>query len=232
MNLSEQDSWKLEAASAAAHLVTDGMVVGLGTGTTAAFLVSILGEKVRQGLNIKAIPTSEATRAQAKAEGIPLIGFGDRPHINLTIDGADEIARGTLDLIKGGGGALLREKFVATASDAMIVIGDASKLVDRLGDRFPLPVEIVPFGWQLTLERISDRCRDAGLRHDRHGNPYVTDGGHYIVDCNPGPLDDVVGFDRDLASIVGVVETGFFLGVAREAFIGGPDGVQVLRPKP
>jgi ribose 5-phosphate isomerase A len=228
MTLSERDGWKLAAALAASRLVEDGMVVGLGTGSTAAFLVSILGERVQQGLRISAIPTSEATRAQAEAEGIPLVEFADYTHIDLTIDGADEIARGSLDLIKGGGGALLREKIVASASDVLVVIADAAKLADRLGG-FALPVEVVPFGWQVTLMRIADRCRNARLRHDHAGRPFTTDGGHYIVDCDLDPVDDVSALDRDLASIVGVVETGFFVGLAAEAFVGGPTGVERLR---
>jgi ribose 5-phosphate isomerase A len=228
MTLSEKESQKFAAALAASQLVEDGMAVGLGTGSTAAHLVSILGDRVRQGLNISAVPTSEATRAMAEAHGIPLVGFADCDHLDLTIDGADEIARGTLDLIKGGGGALLREKLVASASSALVIIADGSKLADRLGG-FPLPVEIVPFGWELTMRRIGDRCRDVGLRHDLAGRPYLTDGGHYIVDCDVSGTDDVAALDRDLASIVGVVETGFFIGLAREAFVAGPGGVERLR---
>ncbi len=229
MTLSETEGWKLAAANAASHLVEDGMVIGLGTGSTAAFLVAILGERVRQGLNITAIPTSEATRTLAESEGIPLIGFGDCLHLDLTIDGADEIARGSLDLIKGGGGALLREKIVASASDALVIISDSSKLVHRLGERFSLPVEIVPFGWEVTMERLGDRCRSTTRRHDRTGAAFLTDGGHYIIDCELGPVEDVAALDRELSSIVGVVETGFFVGLADQAIIAGPEGLQHLR---
>jgi len=229
MTMNQRDEGKWAAALAASQLVTDDMVVGLGTGSTASLLVSILGERVRQGLKIVAIPTSEATRAQAEAESIPLIGFADRTRIDLTIDGADEIARGSLNLIKGGGGALLREKIVASASDSMVVIADSSKLVDRLSGGFPLPVEIVPFGWEVTIERIGERFGDVWVRRGRDGAPFVTDGGHYIVDCATGIIEDVPALEQDLRSIVGVVETGLFVGLAEQAFIGGPEGVQHLR---
>jgi len=227
--MDQRSEWKLAAALAASQLVSDDMVIGLGTGSTASLLVSVLGDRVRRGLSILAIPTSETTRAQAEAEGIPLIGFGDRAHIDLTIDGADEIARGSLDLIKGGGGALLREKIVASASSVMVVIADSSKVVDKLGGKFPLPIEIVPFGWEATIEKISDHFDDAGLRHNLQGLPFVTDGGHYIVDCAMGEVADVAALERELRSIVGVVEVGLFVGIAQEAFIGGPDGVKRLR---
>jgi len=157
MSGANMDEWKKAAALAASALVVDGMVVGLGTGSTAKFLVAIIGERVRQGLDILAIPTSEATRIQAEGEGITIIGFAERQRIDITIDGADEIGLGTLDLIKGGGGALLREKIVAAASDHMVVISDSSKVRDRIGGGFPLPVEIVPFGWR----RRSAGCASA-----------------------------------------------------------------------
>ncbi len=221
---------KRAAAQAASDLVVDGMVVGLGTGSTAKFLVSIIGERVRQGLDIIAIPTSEATRIQAEAEGITVVGFSEQQRIDITIDGADEIARGRLDLIKGGGGALLREKIVAAASDRMVVISDASKLVDRLGGGFPLPVEIVPFGWEVTVNKLRDRAGKVTLRIGADGGPYVTDGGHYIVDCDFDLILDAGTLERDLATIVGVVESGLFVGIASEAFVADVDGVHRLVP--
>jgi ribose 5-phosphate isomerase A len=222
------DEWKRAAALAASELVVDGMVVGLGTGSTAKFLVAIIGERVRQGLDILAIPTSEATRIQAEDEGITIIGFAERQRIDITIDGADEIGLGTLDLIKGGGGALLREKIVAAASDRMVVISDSSKVRDRIGGGFPLPVEIVPFGWEATFSRLRERTPNIRLRAGKDGGPFVTDGGHYIVDCSFDVIDNAGALERDLATIVGVVESGLFVGIAKEAFIASAEGVRRL----
>ena len=221
---------KKAAAQAASELVVDGMVVGLGTGSTAKFLVSIIGERVRQGLDILAIPTSEATRVQALGEGITIVGFSERQRLDITIDGADEIGRGTLDLIKGGGGALLREKIVAAASDRMVVISDSTKVRDRIGGGFPLPVEIVPFGWEATFRRLQDRTPNAKLRMGKDGGPYLTDGGHYIVDCLFETIDNAAALERDSATIVGVVESGLFVGIAKECFIADPRGVYRLLP--
>jgi ribose 5-phosphate isomerase A len=223
-----QDDRKKEAALAASALVTSGMIVGLGTGSTAKHLVSILGERVRAGLDFIAIPTSEATRIQAQAEGITIVGFSEQQRLDLTIDGADEMAGKGLDLIKGGGGALLREKIVAAASDRMVVICDASKLVPHLGGGFPLPVEIVPFGWEVTVNKLRDRSRSVTLRLGKDGGPFLTDGGHYIVDCNLEPVSDPSALERELKMLVGVVEVGLFIGIAKEAFVAGPDGVQHL----
>jgi ribose 5-phosphate isomerase A len=228
MALSEKDAWKKAAAEAASHLVEDEMVVGLGTGTTAAYLISILGERVREGLNIVAIPTSEATRAHALAEGITIVGFSEQPKIDITIDGADEIATGSLDLIKGGGGALLHEKIVASASARMVVISDGSKLVPRLGGGFALPVEIIPFGWEVTISRLRDYAPEVRLRQSSGGAPFVTDSGHYIVDCAIEALDDPMRLETDLHAVVGVVETGLFVGIASEAFIADASGVRRL----
>jgi ribose 5-phosphate isomerase A len=228
MSGANMDEWKRAAALAASELVVDGMVVGLGTGSTAKFLVAIIGERVRQGLDILAIPTSEATRIQAEGEGITIIGFSERQKLDITIDGADEIGLDTLDLIKGGGGALLREKIVAAASDRMVVISDASKVRDRIGGGFPLPVEIVPFGWEATFGRLRDRTPNLKLRAGKDGSPFVTDGGHYIVDCHFHTIENAGALERDLATIVGVVESGLFVGVASEAFIAGAEGVRRL----
>ncbi len=224
----DKNAAKKAAAQAAADLVADNMVVGLGTGSTAQFLVSILGERVRAGLNIVAIPTSEATRQQALAEGITIVGFSEQQRIDLTIDGADEIATGTLDLIKGGGGALLREKIVAAASDRMVVISDDSKLVDCLGTTFALPVEIMPFGWEVTVSRLRDRGPRVELRLGQGGGPFLTDGGHYIADCLFEAIENPAALERDLDTIVGVVETGLFVGMAAEAFVAGANGVRRL----
>jgi ribose 5-phosphate isomerase A len=223
-----QEDRKREAALAASMLVTDGMIVGLGTGSTAKHLVSILGERVRQGLNIIAIPTSEATRVQAVGEGITVVGFSEQQRLDLTIDGADEMAGKGLDLIKGGGGALLREKIVAAASDRMVVICDSTKLVPHLGGGFPLPVEIVPFGWEVTINKLRDRSRNVTLRQGKDGGPFLTDGGHYIVDCDLEPVADPAALEGGIKMLVGVVEVGLFIGIAKEAFVAGPDGVTHL----
>lgn len=226
------DNYKLAAARHALGFVEPRMRLGLGTGSTAALFVGLLAEKVREGLEVCCVPTSEETRALAASAGIPLTTLDETPLLDLTIDGADEID-GELRLIKGGGGALLREKIVATASDRMIVIADASKRVDKLG-AFPLPVEAVPFGITATRNMIEMLAADSGchgeitLRYGRDGKPFVTDGGNYIFDCAFGRLDDPESLDEALKFIPGVVENGLFLGIADAAIIAGPDGVTVI----
>src|SRR6202047_561892 len=225
MNLSQQDQRKRAAAEAAAKLVETGMVVGLGTGSTAAFLVSALVRRVaKENLRIVGIPTSERTAEQARSLNIPLTTFAEHTKIDLTIDGADEILPGPLYLIKGHGGALLREKIVAAASKRMIVVADESKVVERLGSLVSVPVEVVPYGWQATEKKLA-RLRGkpaARLRGDK--KPFVTDGGHYIMDCAFGPMDDPKEIAHHLDHVVGAVEHGLFLKYAAEAFIGGVGG--------
>lgn len=217
---------KREAAEAAAGLVESGMRVGLGTGSTAALFVEALG---RRRLDIVGVPTSEATRRQAEALGLRLATLEDEPELDLTIDGADEIDP-DLNLIKGGGGALLREKLVAAASARLVVIADASKSVGRLG-RFPLPVEIVPFGIETTRRRIATLLLREGLpesmtrRMAPDGRPFVTDGGNAILDLHLGQIPDVPRLAGALKAVLGVVEHGLFVGLAERALIGGPDGV-------
>jgi ribose 5-phosphate isomerase A len=226
------DDLKRAAAERAAALVTDGMRVGLGTGSTAAHLVALLGERVRRGLTIVAVPTSEATRRQAEREGIPLTTLDDTPELDIAIDGADEID-GELRLIKGGGGALLREKIVAAASRRMIVIADGSKRVERLG-RFPLPIEVVPFGLGATRRAVEaalarSGCRgDARLRTASDGKPFLTDGGHLILDAALGGISDPEALASALAAIPGVVEHGLFLGLATGAILATEAGLQEL----
>ena len=230
MNLSQQDLWKKAAAEAAAKLVESGMVVGLGTGSTAAFLVSALGRRAtEENLRITAIPTSEGTAAQARTLNIPLTTFADHTEIDLTIDGADEVLLGPLYLIKGHGGALLREKIVAAASKRMAVIADETKIVERLGSLVSVPVEVVPYGWQATQKKLTQlECKPA-LRLGADKKPYVTDGGHYILDCAFGPMEDPKEIAHHLDHVVGVVEHGLFLRYASEAFIGGSAGVKVFK---
>lgn len=226
------DSFKLAAARHALGLVEPRMRLGLGTGSTAARFVELLGAQVRDGLQVLCVPTSEETRALAASLSIPLTTLDETPLLDLTIDGADEVDA-ELRLIKGGGGALLREKIVATASDRMIVIADASKKVDKLG-AFPLPVEVVQFGVTATRNMIEMLAADSGcsgeitLRLGRDGRPFVTDGGNFIFDCAFGRVDDPESLDEALKFIPGVVENGLFLGIADAAIIGGPDGVAVI----
>lgn len=233
--MTDQDTMKRQAAEAAVAEVEDGMVLGLGTGSTAALAVEALAARVRRGLRVVGVPTSERTAAQAASLGIPLAGLGDRPRLDLTIDGADEVHTGTLDLIKGLGGALLREKIVAASGPRMVVIVDESKLVDRLGSRVRLPVEVVRFGWQATLERLRDAGADPVLRGGPD-DPYVTDGGDHIADCRfpgtapgaPDGIPDPAALHARLKALVGVVETGLFIGMATRVIVGTPNGPRVL----
>jgi len=230
MGASEQDRWKKEAAVAAAQLVENGMIVGLGTGSTAAFLVAELGRRVaEEGLKFVGIPTSERTAEQARSLHIPLTTLAEHSEIDLTIDGADEVERGTLFLVKGHGGALLREKIVAAASRQMAVVVDESKIVKRLGSLFEVPVEVVPFGWEATERKLEALGANPTLRPGTDGNPYVTDGGHYILDCAFGPISNPKKLAVELDEIVGVVEHGLFLGLAQQVFVAGPGGVKILK---
>jgi ribose 5-phosphate isomerase A len=203
------------------------MVVGLGSGSTAAFALECLAERVAGGLRIVGIPTSDATAALARRLGIPLAGFDEHRRIDLTIDGADQVERGTLHLIKGLGGALLREKIVAAASARLIVAVDESKLVDRLGGRTALPVEIVTFGRQTTIDRLTARGCAPTLRRTS-GQPFTTDGGNYIADCAFPAIPDAVALEARLASVVGVVESGLFIGLASTIVVGRPAGVEII----
>jgi ribose 5-phosphate isomerase A len=225
------DPFKRAAAEAAAELVENGMIVGLGTGSTARHAVNALGKRVRDGLQITGIPTSEATARQARDLGIPVSSLAEHAEVDLTIDGADEIQRGTLDLIKGHGGALLREKVVASSSRRLVIIADHTKLVDRLGTKFEVPVEVVPFGWQAAERKLQKLGARTKLRSDADEKPFVTDGGHYIVDCSFGFIEAPAKLDRELNSVVGVVEHGLFLKMTSQAVVAGPEGVKVLLPE-
>jgi ribose 5-phosphate isomerase A len=225
------DDQKRQAAARALDFVEPGMRLGLGTGSTAAHFVALLGERVRTGLEVVGVPTSEATRRQAESLGIALTTLDETPALDLTIDGADEIGP-DLALIKGGGGALLREKIVATASARMIVVADASKCVTTLGV-FPLPIEVVPFGLGATRQAIAAalaRCHLAGACNLRMsgGHPFVTDGGHFILDAALGRIPDPATLAAALAAIPGVVEHGMFIGLATLAIVGGAKGVQIV----
>jgi ribose 5-phosphate isomerase A len=226
------DSYKRAAAARAIDFVRSGMRLGLGTGSTAQHFVDFLGERIRAGISVVAVPTSEATRAQAARLGITLATLDDVPELDLTVDGADEIGP-DLTLIKGGGGALLREKIVAAASARMIVIADESKLVNVLG-RFPLPIEITPFGAAATrraVEAAAARAGSAGpaqLRRGADGHAFVTDGGHWLLDAQLGRIADPPALAKRLADVPGVMEHGLFIGLAQAAILAGPKGVRLV----
>lgn len=222
---------KKAAAEAAAALLQGGMVVGLGSGSTATLAVNEIGKRVEQGLRIIGIPTSEQTAQLARELRIPLSTMAEHEQIDMTIDGADEVELGTLNLIKGRGGALLREKIVASASARFVIVVDETKLVDQLAVRDAIPVEVVPFGWQATAKRLRQLGANASPRLGSDGQFYITDGGHYILDCGFAAILSASALERDLDSVVGLVEHGLFLGMTTEAIVGAADGVRVLSPK-
>lgn len=230
VDASLQDEWKRAAAESAARLVEDGMVVGLGTGTTASFFVGALARRLSsERLRITGIPTSERTVALARELKIPLTTFAERSRIDLTVDGADEVELDTLSLVKGHGGALLREKIVAAASDRMVVVADETKISEELGTLSSVPVELVQFGWQVTLKRLAELDGNPSLRLAPDRTPFVTDGGNYIADCAFGPMQNPKETAHHLDHLVGVIEHGLFLGFAREVIVGGSDGVRILK---
>lgn len=229
--MSDQDVWKRAAAKAALEEITDGMTVGLGTGSTAAHFIDLLGERVAKGFKVQGVPTSEASAAQARELNIPLPEMHDVETIHVTVDGTDEFDP-QLRLIKGGGGALLREKIIAGASQRMIVIADDSKLVDHLG-AFALPVEVVPFGLPLTAGAVANACRyvlgreiEMDLRLDKDERAFATDGGHFILDLKTEKIEQPEALAIALAGIPGVVDHGLFLGMASMVITAGPDGVK------
>ena len=226
------EAQKRAAAARAVEFVRPRMRLGLGTGSTAKHFVELLAERVRGGLDVVAVPTSEATRAQADRLGIALTTLDETPELDLTIDGADEIAP-DLTLIKGGGGALLREKIVAAASAKMLVIVDQSKWVATLG-RFPLPVEIAPFGAAATRRAVEAATAAAGcpgaalLRKGQNGHAFVTDGGHWLLDAQLQRIGDPQTLAARLSAVPGVMEHGLFIGLAGAAIVAGPDGVRLI----
>ncbi len=213
----ERDNWKKLAAESAVTQVVDGMIVGLGTGTTGEFVLLALARRIQEGLRITGVPTSEHTAARARELGIPLTEL-DGP-IDVAIDGADEVERGSLNLIKGRGGALTREKIVAQAASRFLVVVDGTKVVDGLG-AVRVPIEAVPFGWQATARRI-------GATFQRRDS--VTDNGNYILDCDFGPIQSPESLADRLDHIAGVVEHGLFIGMSTEVHVGTSSGVQILR---
>jgi ribose 5-phosphate isomerase A len=221
---------KQRAGLRAAEFINDGMTVGLGTGSTAFWMVERLGERVRdEGLRVRCVPTSRRTEEQARSLGLPLVSLGEVLELDLAIDGADEIGPG-LALIKGGGGALLREKLVASAARRFVVIADASKKVEMLG-RFPLPVEVVQFAWEVTARRVAAvTSAEAVLRRDERGEAYLTDNGNLILDCLCGEISDPARMERELKSLTGVVECGLFVAMADLALVASEDDVEIIEP--
>jgi ribose 5-phosphate isomerase A len=228
--MADRDREKQAAAARSIAYVQAGQIVGLGTGSTASHVIRMLGQRVREGLAIRGVPTSEQTRELAQAEGIPLLPLEQLTRVDLTIDGADEVDP-QLRLIKGGGGALLHEKIVASASDRFIVIADSSKLVGRLG-RFPLPVEVVPQAWLLLAERLEVLGCTPRLRQGAGGAVYLTEEGNYLLDCAFGAIDDPPRLARTLSEMPGVVEHGLFIDMADLVIIGRGQDAEVLTAGP
>lgn len=214
------------AAQRSLEYVHDGMCLGLGSGSTAAIMLELLGQRVREGLRVRGVPTSETSRQLAAREGIPLVGFDEISQLDLTIDGADEVDR-DLNLIKGGGGALLREKIVASLSQRVVIIVDSHKQVQRLG-AFALPIEVVQFAWRPLAERLGKLGVQPVLRPDRNGQPLVTDEGNFILDCAFGRIDDPVALAALLNQLPGVVEHGLFVGLAHTVIVGRGETTEVL----
>ena len=219
---------KREAGVAAAAELRDGMIVGLGSGSTARLAVAAIGERVKQGLKIIGIPTSELTADQARELAIPLSTLGEYPQVDVTIDGADEVELSTLNLIKGGGGNLLREKIVASASSRLVIAVDESKQVSRLGEHFPVPVEVAQFGWQSTARKLEKLRATPKLRQTSDRKTFITDGGNYILDCKFARIDSSEELQRELDGIVGVVEHGLFIGMTSLVLVASRDGLKKL----
>ncbi len=223
---SSLDAQKRQAALKATDYVRDGMVVGLGTGTTAKHLIIALGERVRAGLKISAVPTSQDTADLARRSGIPLIESDDAWTIDVAIDGADQVDP-RLNLVKGGGGALLKEKIVAAAATRFIVMVDHTKLVPALGGSFPLPIEVVPFGWGSTAQHIERVSGGRAVLRERNGQAFQTEAGHVILDLHLPPIADPTTLETELNQIPGIVETGLFIGRTSILIVGHAQGVDV-----
>ena len=223
--MNSSSSIKKLAGEKATEAIRDGMTIGLGTGSTVYFTIMRVGELVRDGLRVRAIPTSKQTEKLAIENGIELCTFADVQRLDLTIDGADEL-NPSLDLIKGGGGALLWEKLVAASSDRLIIVADESKCVETLG-AFPLPVEVIPFAWQTTSKRVEKLNIEPQMRMIGD-KPFVTDNGNYILDCRCGAIDNPAELHNNLKVLTGVVETGLFISMAKTSIIAGSDGIRIL----
>ena len=221
------DAAKRNAAARAVQAVENKMVLGLGSGSTASLAIELIGRRVAEGLDVVGIPTSERSAALARQVGVKLTDFSRHPRLDLTIDGADQIEDGTLNLVKGLGGAMLREKIVAEASARMIVVADHTKRVKQLGSATPVPVELVPFGWEIAITKLEALDCKAVLRRV-DGQAFTTDGGNFVADCGFAAIADAGALQDALKRITGVVETGLFVGLASEAILGSDEGVTVL----
>ena len=230
MTAANLDNLKRQAAIKSVDYVRDGMVVGLGTGSTAKHMIVALGERVKKGLRIKGVPTSKETADLARKHGIELIEAEDQWSIDVTIDGADQVDP-QLNLIKGGGGALLKEKVVAAAARQLIIVVDHTKCVPVLGDSFPLPVEVVPFGWGSTARQIQELGFTSVLRK-KDGAIFRTEAGHYILDVQIARIDKPAELELQLNTLPGVVETGLFVGRTSLLIVGAPDGVRITQAEP
>jgi ribose 5-phosphate isomerase A len=227
----EQDRRKQLAADRAVEQIQSGMIVGLGTGSTAELVIKRLAEQVTNGLEITGVPTSKRTAALAESLGIPLKDLQEVDHIDLTIDGADEIQPGTLFALKGQGGALLREKLVALDSSRVVIVVDDTKVVDIIGSNFSVPVEVVPFGWRVPARGLEALGADIALRVDSGtGEPFITDNENYVIDASFGPIGDPRQLSRRVKEITGVIEHGLFVGMVDEVIVGPRDGTEVLAP--
>ncbi len=236
-----QNGWKRDAAQAAVAAIPDGALIGLGSGSTAELMVKALAERVRAGLQVTGVPTSERTRALASVLGVRLIDLDDlRDTLDMSLDGADEVTLPALDLVKGRGGALLHEKQIALASRYRVIIVDDSKLVPTLGDHTPIPVEVVPFGWRQTMRRIQSLsgATDAQIARrpvlasasggEHSEQPFITDSGNYILDCAFGPVANPAELAAQIKALTGVVDHGFFVGMTERVYCGGPQGVRTF----
>ena len=224
-------AWKRAAARAAVEETPDGALIGLGTGSTAQLMLEALAEKMRLGLRVTGVPTSERTRLAAQALGIPTTTLDEVDELTLSIDGADEVSLPRLDIIKGRGGASLYEKLVASASRRRFIIVDQTKVVQALGVSAPVPVEVIPFGWRQTAARLARLGARPVLRGLEAASgspaaPYVTDGGHYVLDCHFGPISQPANLAQLIKQTTGVVDHGLFVGMTERVYVGGPDGVR------
>jgi ribose 5-phosphate isomerase A len=220
------DDLKRQAAIVAVDEIRDGMIVGLGTGSTASWFIRELGESVRNGLKVLAIPTSEASNRLATDVGIPLTNFKDHPVIDVTVDGADEVSP-QLDLVKGLGGALVREKIVAHASRRVVIVVDETKLVERLGSRAVIPVEVIPFAADLVMRQLSEWGGGPQIRH-KDGTPFVSDNGNFVIDWRRDPIDHPSAHETQIKKITGVIDSGLFCGVANFVIVAGATGIRKL----